>query len=297
VQDVVRGRGGRAVGAFDDDAGARVARALDGELAFERGGDEELALEAPELLGVDRCGAGEALQAAVRGGVRERGGDVDAGLVHQDGGVVGDRDHARAGVVEHARADAADVAEALHDHARALDRQAQMAGGLARGDEHAAAGGFLAAQAAAERDRLAGDDAGGGAAAVHREGVHHDRHRHRVGADVGRRDVLVRADDDADLGGVAARDALQLALADARRVDADAALGAAEGQADRGVLDRHPAGQRHHLVEGDVGVEAHAALARAARQVVLHAVALVVGDGAVVDARSARRRSARAWGA
>jgi hypothetical protein len=35
-----------------------------------------------------------------------------------------DRDHARAGVVEHARADAADVAEALHDHARALDRQA-----------------------------------------------------------------------------------------------------------------------------------------------------------------------------
>jgi hypothetical protein len=69
VQDVVRGRGGRAVGALDDDARARVAGALDGELAFERGGDEELALEAPELLGVDRRGAGEALQAAVRGGV------------------------------------------------------------------------------------------------------------------------------------------------------------------------------------------------------------------------------------
>jgi hypothetical protein len=66
-------------------------------------------------------------------------------------------------------------------------------------------------------------------------------------------------------------------------VDADAALGAAERQVHRGGLDRHPGRQRHHFFQRDVRVVAHAALARAARQVVLHAEAFEVGDGAVVE--------------
>ena len=130
--------------------------------------------------------------------------------------------------------------------------------------------------------RLAGDDAGGGAAGVHRVRVHHPGHDLAVGVDVRRRDVALRADDDADLAGVAARHALQLLLRQLLRVAADAALGAAVGQVHRRALDRHPGRQRHHLLERHVGVVAHAPLAGAARQVVLDAVALEVGDAAVV---------------
>ncbi|MNV58648.1 hypothetical protein D3C71_1510350 [compost metagenome] len=67
------------------------------------------------------------------------------------------------------------------------------------------------------------------------------------------------------------------------RINADTTLGAAIRQVHRGILDRHPGGQRHDFGQGHVLVEAHAALARAARHVVLHAIAFEVGDGAVVQ--------------
>ncbi len=86
----------------------------------------------------------------------------------------------------------------------------------------------------------------------------------------------------ADLAGVAAGQALQLALGELRGIDADAALGAAVGHVHGGVLDRHPGRQRHHLRQRHILVKAHAALAGAAAEVVLHAVALEVGDRAVV---------------
>ena len=82
---------------------------------------------------------------------------------------------------------------------------------------------------------------------VHRVRVHHPGHDLLVGVHVGRRDVLVRADDDADLAGVAARHALELAARELLRVDPDAALGAAVGHVHRRVLDRHPGRQRHHF--------------------------------------------------
>jgi hypothetical protein len=104
-----------------------------------------------------------------------------------------------------------------------------------------------------------------------------------VGVDIGRGDVALRADDDADLAGVAARHALELLGRELLRIDPDAALRAAVGQVDRGALDRHPRAERHHLFERHVGVVAHAALARPARQVVLHAIALEVRDAAVVE--------------
>jgi hypothetical protein len=159
---------------------------------------------------------------------------------------------------------------------------AQPARRLAPGDEHAAAGGLDAAERSAQVQRLARDHAGGGAADVHRVGVHHPRHDLRVGIHVRRGNIGVRADDDADLAGVAARDLLEFLQRELLRVDADAALGAAVRQVDGRGLDGHPGRQRHHFFQRDVGVEAHATLARAAAHVVLHAVALEVGDGAVV---------------
>src|SRR5690606_1202589 len=122
-----------------------------------------------------------------------------------------------------------------------------------------------------------------GGADVGGVGVHHPRHHLGVGVHVGRGDVAVGPDHDADLAGVAAREPLQLAAREAPGVDADAALGAAVGQVHGGVLDGHPPGQRHHFLEADVGVVAHAALAGAAREAVLHAVALEVRHGAVVQ--------------
>ena len=53
---------------------------------------------------------------------------------------------------------------------------------------------LLASDRAADRDRLAGDDAEHRVADDHRVGVEHPRHHLRVGADVGRGDVLLRPD-------------------------------------------------------------------------------------------------------
>ncbi len=252
-----------------------------GDLAFQRGRDQDLALGLPELLGADGFGA-EALDGAVVRHVLDQRRHVQAGRVEQRGLVVLHRDDLGAGLMEQLGGDAADIAEALHDDARALDFQAQIARGLDADHEHAAAGRLAAAQRAAQRDRLAGDDAGRRAALVHRIGVHHPRHHLFVGVDVRRRDVLVRSDDDVDFAGIAARHAFELGARQLARVDADAALGAAVRHVDGRVLDRHPGRQRHHLGQRHVLVEAHAALARAARGVVLHAVALEVGDGAVI---------------
>jgi hypothetical protein len=68
------------------------------------------------------------------------------------------------------------------------------------------------------------------------------------------------------------------------RVDDDAALGPTVRDANDGALPRHPHGQRLDLVEGDVLVEADAALGGAARHGVLHAVTGKDADGAVVHA-------------
>ena len=203
-------------------------------------------------------------------------GVVDAALP------VGGGEDPRALLVHQLGADRADVAEALHGDGRALELEAEVAGRLAGDDHHAAAGGLAAAERAAHLDRLAGDDRGRGVADVHRVGVHEPRHDLGVGVHVGRRHVLLRADGVDDLGGVAARQRLELALRHLGRVADDAALAAAERHLRHGALPRHPRRQRRHLVEGDAGVVADAALGRAERDVVLHAVAGEDLDLAVV---------------
>ena len=106
--------------------------------------------------------------------------------------------------------------------------EAEMLGGLARRDHHAAAGRFAAAERSAHDDRLAGDDGGFGVADVHAVGVHDPRHDLFVGVDVGRRHVLVGADGVDDFRDVAPRERFQFARRHLRRVADDAALAAAE---------------------------------------------------------------------
>ena len=148
-------------------------------------------------------------------------------------------------------------------------------------------------------DWLTGDHAGDGGAVVHGVGIHHPGHHFGVGADVRRRNVFLWPDDEADFAGVAAGQSLQFTFRQFERIDADAALGTAVRQVDRGALDGHPGGQGHHFVQIDVRVEADTAFARPTRQVVLYAETFEVTDGAIVhlqrdiDNQSALRMTQR----
>ena len=88
---------------------------------------------------------------------------------------------------------------------------------------------------------------------VHGVGVHDPGHRLLVGVHVGRGNILFRADELDDLGCVAARHALQFALAHLFGIADDAALGAAERNIHDRALPGHPAGQRAHFVQRDIG--------------------------------------------
>ena len=123
----------------------------------------------------------------------------------------------RADRVQLARRDAADVAEALDRDARVAQRQADaVADGLERRRRRRGrsprAGptvpptttGLPVTMPGTEWPDLLG------------VGVHEPRHLALAGAHVGRRDVLLGADDRDELGGVAAREALELADAVAR---------------------------------------------------------------------------------
>src|SRR5439155_27078315 len=92
------------------------------------------------------------------------------------------------------------------------------------------------------------------------------------GVDVGRRNVLFRADRVDDLGDVAAGQRFDLALGHLRRVADDPAFATTERNVRDGALPRHPGRERGHFIERHAGVIPDAAFRRAERDVVLHAV-------------------------
>ena len=108
---------------------------------------------------------------------------------------------------------------------------------------------------------------------MHGIGVHDPGHDLGVGTHVGRGDVAFRADEEADLGGIAPGQPLQFAAAQLAGVDDHAALGAAVGQVHQRAFPRHPHGQRAAFVQRHLGVIADAALGRAFDGVVVHAKA------------------------
>ncbi len=107
---------------------------------------------------------------------------------------------------------------------------------------------------------------------MHTVGVHHPRHDLVVGVDVGRRHVLLRADQIHDLRDVAPRQRLDLAPRHLRRIADHAALAAAERDVGDGAFPGHPRRERGDLVQGDVGVVPDAPLGGTKGDVVLHAV-------------------------
>jgi hypothetical protein len=157
--------------------------------------------------------------------------------------------------------------------------------GRKRRDHHAATGRTRAALRTADADRLAGDDARDGVALIDRVRVHEPGHGLLVGADIGRRDVLLRADDRANFAGVPAGHPLELGLAVEPGVDRDATLCAAVRNADQRALPRHPHREGPHLIDVGRRVIADAALCRTTREVVLDPIAAQHLDVAVVAAQ------------
>ena len=195
---------------------------------------------------------------------------------------VGDGDHGRAFLGEELGQEAADVAEALHGDGQVRQLQLLLPHRFLDAVERAARGRLEPPERAADVERLAGDDAEHRVALVHRVGVEDPGHHRAVGADVGRRDVLLGPDLVDDLRREAAGHALELAARELLRIADDAALGAAERDVHQRALPGHPHRERLDLVERDVRVVADAALGRAARDVVGDAVALEGLDRAVV---------------
>lgn len=131
-------------------------------------------------------------------------------------------------------------------------------------------------------DRFAGDHAGDGGAMVHGVSVHHPCHHFAIGADVRRRNIFLRPDNNADFAGVTAGQTLQFTFRQGEGVDADAAFGPAVRNIDRGALNGHPGRKCHDFVKIDIRMVANTTFTRSARQIVLNAIALEVADGAVV---------------
>src|SRR5205823_7004124 len=99
-------------------------------------------------------------------------------------------------------------------------------------------------------------------------------HDGAVGSDVRRGDVEVRPDQRLEPVHVTERQRLQLLGAEALRIDLDPAFAAPERHVGDGGLPGHLRCEYFEEIERDVLMEARAALVRAARLVVLHAVGL-----------------------
>src|SRR2546422_237870 len=166
-----------------------------------------------------------------------------------------------------------DVAESLDRDARAFQVQLDLLAGLAGGVHHAPRRRFVPAERAADHERLARDHTRLGEPLVHRDRVHDPRHRLAVRVHVRGRDVLLRADDDRDFGGVPAGHALELPPRHLLRGADHAAFLAPVPAAPDPALPGHPARKGADLVQGDVPVVPDPALERPDRVVVLHAVA------------------------
>ena len=204
-----------------------------------------------------------ALDGAVLGDPRPQCSKVEPSLVVDAAGEIRDGDDRRPFVAQLLRGNAADVAEPLHDAAEACELPAELRAGALDHHHDTRAGRLTPEDRAADRDRLPRDDLGHGVALLHGVRVHDPGHRLLVRRHVRRRHVLLRSDDQHELGGEPPRQALDLARRHAPRLAPGAALRAAVGETEERALPSHPHGERGALAERDVRVVADAALRRA----------------------------------
>src|SRR5438094_373192 len=272
AEDRVRLRRARSVRPFDGQLRLRVARVSRRQLVADGGGHEQVALQRQQRLVANLLRAREALQRLLPRAVLEHPLDRKAERVVDPAVVLGHGDDRASRLLQELGADAAHVAEALDRGPGLVRRSPQVLERRHGADRDPAPGRLDATRRPTDLERLARHRGRHRVAEVHRQRVHDPRHRLPVGVHVRRRDVAVAPDQDRDLGREAPRHVLQLVLRELARVDDDAALGAAERDADDSALPRHPHRERLDLVQRHVGVVADATLGRPAVDVVLDTV-------------------------
>ena len=283
VEDVISLRGGRAVGTFNHHLGLDTVGVVFGDLTLQRCRNQDVTGHAPKIRVVHRLSTGKASHATVLAHMLKQRWHVHTCGVVEGSRVVLHCHHLGTCLGKQLASRAAHVAKTLYRNAGIVNGHARKPRGLHPHREHATARGLHTTERATNVHRFARDHTGRSGAGVHGIGIHHPGHDLAVGVHVGGRNVFAGANDDADLAGVAARQALQFCLRQGLGIDPNTPLGPAVGHVHRSVFDGHPGGQRHHLRQRDILVVAHATLARATAQVVLHTITLEVGDGAVVQ--------------
>src|SRR6267154_4089484 len=273
--------GGGSVGAFRHQLYFETLRYGSGDLAAERGRDEDVRLDVPQIVLPDllrlRIAGDRATQVRwVLVHVRDEIGNVDAVRVVDGAAGIVDREEPPSERLEDLRRVRSDVAESLQHERRARGDRAAIGEPLLDGVREALSRGAHAAFGTADARVLAGDDAAQAMPLALAVRVLSEQEAHHVGirSDVRRRDVEVRADQRLQPVHVAERQRLELLAGERLRIDLDAALAPAEGDVgDRG-LPGHLRGEHLEEVQRDVLVEADAAFVGAARLVVLDPVGL-----------------------
>ena len=153
-----------------------------------------------------------------------------------------------------------DVSEPLDHHRCVLKSEPFLPECFKRDVDHSLSRGFFTSQAASDGKGFAGDGARDGKSDLLAVGVHEPRHDLWGGADVRRRNVLVRADQRKDFRGVPSGEPFKLGVGQRMGIDRDAALCPSIGKSRERGLPRHPHGQRGHFSEVDVLMVTKAAL-------------------------------------
>src|SRR5215472_2446797 len=271
-QNLVGRSGGGTVRAFTNNLGLDAGGVLAANHVFDRRRYQDVASGDQQISRVRRLGTRKADNAAVVAvTILEQRVDIDTARVVKPAVVFRDTHDLVSGIGHQLRRVEADVAKALDDDTRAVPRHLEFLQGFVADDHDAAACGFTAAARPANVDRLAGDNSRHRLPHVHGIGVHHPGHGLFVRVDIGCGYIFLGAEEFDQLRGVAARQLLQFGERQFFGINNNASLGTAEGNVDYGAFPRHPAGKSAHLVEGDVGRVAHAALGRSAGNGMLYA--------------------------
>src|SRR5262245_23177638 len=283
-QDAVRLRGGRAVGAFGDDAALEPRGVLGGDDPLQGARGQHGARCGEQLLVWHWFGQRKLPQPVPKGHMLEERRDVDPLRVSDRPEPVADGDDLHPALEQLLADDRADVAEPL-DHGRRFFRlDLQLGHGLQDAVDDPAAGRLASADAPAQLDRLAGDNLRTRVPDLHRVRVHDPGHGLLVGPHVRGHDVHPRADDRQDFLGVPAGQAFQFPLAHLGRVAGDPALGPGERQVHDADLPGHPHGQGRDLAKVPLRGVAQTPLRCSARDRVLDPVAAERCDLAAVQA-------------
>src|SRR5579859_527762 len=277
-------RRGGAIRRFGDDTRLHAISIGRSDDALGSSRDENVARHFQHFLHADRLRARETDHAATLLLEAQHSRRIKPGLVINAAARIADSYDLAPFFMEEAGGNRTGITIPLNAHARAFERHTDMFRRLAGHKQDACSGGIVTAFAAADRKRLARDDRRDGVALVHGIGIHDPGHHLRVGVDIRRGNIAVRANDDRNFGSIAAGEPFKFRRTHALGVADDAALRAAIGDADDRAFPGHPHRQRLDLVECDLRAIANATFGRTTIDVMLYTIACKGLDATIIQA-------------